>query len=1246
MRAATNPARWIEGEKLIAIQPAPERAGDAGFRRRILPFPGRSLSHLALHAEQDQRAGRLALRGQMVSPGVVSGLEVDFDRLRRDAIVIAPGFGVAATGEDVSLRRPIQIAPGDLLVRRNPDDPQSLDSPLRELPQRARVLALVLQPVEIVSREDGDPENPCENDPAADAFADHQRIDGALPVWVPLPESLESIFRNAPDATMRNTLAHAIFQQEIDVPKRDAAVRAGTDLPFSWQYAGVPLALVGFDDRGLVRFVDRHAVVRAGGKARPRTPLLLQENLRSLYTGAPALWQARIDQLGEHLLDLVVANRVEPGAVYRAFAFAPPAGILPLDLVSSLPDPDRSQRFFPDQATIEWAPIPVEHLDSAITAAASLARFDFSLRFVVRLLVPVPQSVYEPRLLLTEAPNQALLDEKDRLGVVLAQRRFVRDRSIDQRAELEAALGGDDSVTPSPSNAGADEAETQPFEEGDTPQIPAILAVAPEIEALRQAAARLCGPAAVETFAQASLDAHGLRGARREIALLADKSDDAVDFGFLRVQADLYRHRQLVLGTQKASQLITSPALAAVVQTSTAFATAKDLETVFAKTARVRAVDAPKAPKAVAAVRAPKAASAEPALRSVVASPALRAIKEGSSVLAKEKAEEPFAGLLAKKAAPAPKKAAAYGIDSDVKEEIGSRLPFESPGIDRTVTIAERLPEAPATQARASSKASKYGTLESLAKVSALGFDDVNVTLPELDESGKPTGKSRPQKLQDAIGKLGDLSQHEAEIDRIPEGNEGDPSFSDEALHLSSGIRMLDDTIGVLRQIEIKVRNLRQILSLVDAAIAKIAGELDTVVSRVATAERSLAEARHDFAVALALVQEDADNVAATNARRHQVIQDHARFVAFVRPRTQDLTDDVPGRDLESPDEMPVPACFNEEIGTVPPEIRQAVDLVRRAPLQWLPPYHALLDALDDTPTLTHMVRSTIQLASLTMTAKTQSAVQVSSRPAARGLEAGFASMEAQLTERTEALRDFDTARIDQVSWATLRTDALKFVSFSDFVHVGHLRPDVLHTASLAIDRMTRVATCLYRRFAEVRADIRLAWAEQLSVFDTAVGLRDLFALRRFQEVDPDDREGMQALVDWLFSQIASLPRPLAMMDNLVRVCALLASHAPVRQLLRGTIQKTTVTVGNVVRIQAIDVLKTRVGMKVLVGKTGLAHAVVEDVSGGFATARITKTARPSVELADDTEAILAEAEQFAATAAKVVQNASAFRKR
>lgn len=1141
MRPAVRPARWIDSERLLALQPDPADADSAGWQRRTLAFAGRSLSHLALGADQDERSVRLALRGQMLSPGVVGGFEVSFDRGTRTTLRIGAGTGIAASGEDVALVSELEVAPSELLVW-GASDADGKPARLGDLTSRPRALVLALEPVEIHARDGGDLENPCENDPAADAFADHQRVDGALPIWVPLPQSLAAIAGDVLDPTMRNRLAHAIFAREVDAQRNDPEVRAGRKATFPWEDAGVALALVSFEDDGRIRFVDRHAVARRGGKARRRSALLLQASPYRLFGGAPALWQARIDQHADHTLDLIVEQQSQPRL---RFAFAPPAGILPMDFVTALDKPERKQGFFPEHATIEWMPIPVEQLDAALAASAPLARFDLAKRLVVRMLVPVPQIVFESTLLVEEKPNEALLAERDRLGEVLKRARKGRDELVAEHDAVAKRRDGSKAQLWTPNDDGE-----QPIEGNPEVSAPGD----EEVESFFTAA---------ETFGVTKTHTRGVVGVREELARLADRADDAIDFGFLRVQKDIYRSRQILLGSDKASRLAVSSVLAPIVQGMTAQASTRELEATFERVARFT-----QQPKA-AAPSAPAAAT-EPAVEEVV--------------------------------------------------------------VVRSAAVGERLEVNPFIEARSESVTSKYGVLRTLEDIADLGVDDIQVMLPPKEPGGSPERGS--------FGSIrGKLEQYE----RYERATELDiTALPDEARVLAGGARVLDDAVAVLRQIEARVARLRALVKRADELIVRLGKDLAAVTAKLGRAEKDLAEARHDYAVALALVEEDAARVAATNERRANVLREHVRFVAFVRPRTQDLARVVPWREAEAPEEMPVPACFLEDPGVVPDEIRQAVELVRRAPLVWLPPHLPLLDALDDRATLAKIATSAAQL----QTVVTASAASVTAlggvRPILEGLGVALGAMEQQLGERDQAVAAFDAGRAVKLPWSELRVEAMRFVSLADFAHVGHLRPEILTRATWVLDGMTRVAACLYRRFAEVAPDVRLRWAEQVSVLDAAPNLRDLLALRGFASLPEADREGMQALVDWLYSQIAALPAPQAMMSNLVRVCVLLASHAPVRALLRGRIGPATVSIGHVVRIESLDVTKVRVGMSVLVGKTAAVRAVVKDVAETHAVAQIVATSVPSVVLPADTEVLLGDPAPIEAAAAQVLAAAAA----
>ena len=116
----------LEGEHLAAVHPVMRPEVEAGWHRRLNLHTGRSLSDLALTVEQQGRAGRLAAMGQLLSSGVVRGLEVglEVERVRdpnggesdRHFLHIAAGAGLCASGEDVAVPRARRVAVRDVEV--------------------------------------------------------------------------------------------------------------------------------------------------------------------------------------------------------------------------------------------------------------------------------------------------------------------------------------------------------------------------------------------------------------------------------------------------------------------------------------------------------------------------------------------------------------------------------------------------------------------------------------------------------------------------------------------------------------------------------------------------------------------------------------------------------------------------------------------------------------------------------------------------------------------------------------------------------------------------------------------------------------------------------------------------------------------------------------------------------------------------------------------------------------------------
>ncbi|KQV92613.1 hypothetical protein [Pelomonas sp. Root1237] len=415
------------GEIAVAVQPRLSSRTAPDGERRMNAFAGRALTAPLLEAEQNQRARRIALLNRALSAGVVEGLALafdddaiaaidtaaapppaaglDLDTARR--ITIEPGMALSAGGEEVIvpaafsfdlLDLPV-VAPPWLLSNADPAPAMPADADgsvlfaratgrsLRTLLAAGRPLPqvgiVVLEPIEHRVVQGADPFDQCERDLDAEAFEDQVRQDATRPVfyawpdeWLPLP---------APGNTWRNALAHAVFAREAQL---------GNSQSMPWHASGVPLALVAVNTAWQPLFADRAAVARLGG--RPRA----EANAR-LGAGTRFLWQARIDQFTEHLTEAAAAGD-DTVALGDQMLTLPPAGLLPRDAVNARA---ARQVFFPSTLDVAALPVPIEQLDTVLEAAAGLSPIDLAVRDSICVYVPVPQTLFDPKLLLTEVAD-------------------------------------------------------------------------------------------------------------------------------------------------------------------------------------------------------------------------------------------------------------------------------------------------------------------------------------------------------------------------------------------------------------------------------------------------------------------------------------------------------------------------------------------------------------------------------------------------------------------------------------------------------------------------------------------------------------------------------------------------------------------------------------------------------------------------------------------------------------------------
>jgi hypothetical protein len=271
----------VSGESLVGTEPQLHQQIDPGWwRQRLNLYTGRTLSVSALDSEQGYRGGLLATLGQSVSPGTVKGLALTMDMSGADPLlVVAPGYGITASGQDVVLNSALKAHLSTLAVidgvtgvekfnfRESVGDPtnSTYAGILLLQPVVAQVSGQVLDtgtpPIEV----SGNLGASCDQDPSEYAFEDWQIADAVRLVYLPWPSGVPALPLPAKDpvATWRNRLAYAIFEAESLL---------GPDDQLPWAMLGLPVALIAFDPGAAWKplFVDCSAVVRAGGLPRRR----------------------------------------------------------------------------------------------------------------------------------------------------------------------------------------------------------------------------------------------------------------------------------------------------------------------------------------------------------------------------------------------------------------------------------------------------------------------------------------------------------------------------------------------------------------------------------------------------------------------------------------------------------------------------------------------------------------------------------------------------------------------------------------------------------------------------------------------------------------------------------------------------------------------------------------------------------------------------------------------------------------
>jgi len=708
-------------------------------------------------------------------------------------------------------------------------------------------------------------------------------------------------------------------------------------------------------------------------------------------------------------------------------------------------------------------------------------------------------------------------------------------------------------------------------------------------------------------------------GLERFITLLETKvkqANDRIDFHFLRVQTDIYRIRQFVLGTDQAARLATSPALAAIAEGGqSARVTQEQLNTFFTRAKSTATVPAGRTPPSFTILAAETAQFAAAPRKAVLVESLLtqtaftnfsdvRFSKSSAFELKQTQDTRNRLDIIQEQTSDKTLLASKQ-LYQPSADDVLEQSPLIG-AVSRTVTVAERLQASASVEARIFTLSSRADTIESLAN---LGIDFGEVSIPGTTAKFKDVNAALLNQIR-----LGDTL-----------------TSTDESAQFSDGVKVLDNTVAALRLAEGRVQDYRSAIAACQTVLTQLRGVVSQINQRLATIGISLAEARYDVSVARALLAEEQLRIDGINQRRDVILQQHVTFLVFHRPRFTPVMLDAPTRLLDPGiTSSPIPVCFNRQIA-MPLELRSMIEALREAPVKWFTHIPRLIDRFDRFETMFTALQSAKQRAIRSFpydTVSFASATQVGQR-----IQQTVMTQHTVVAEARSQVAQLNLSLYSGLTWTQLRDQSTAVLSLGDLIDGGHGRSDVSQQAAKELDQIAHVAACLYANFGEVLPVIRLEWAERLSQYDTPVNLRNLASLPRWGEIALLERRETQTMVDWLYQQIDALqPDAVTLISDLVRVCILLASHAPVNQIISGRLSKPTiVNPGSRIEL-AIDTATVRVGMQVLLYSSlnlVVAQGVVEDLASGKASARIVQAYEPNVQLAADARVQFAEPSAF-----------------
>jgi hypothetical protein len=688
-----------------------------------------------------------------------------------------------------------------------------------------------------------------------------------------------------------------------------------------------------------------------------------------------------------------------------------------------------------------------------------------------------------------------------------------------------------------------------------------------------------------------------------------NKANDKVDFGFVRMQTDIYRLRQFMLGNEEATKLATSPALASIARGQTAVATREDIArvaSILSSQAKAKLANGNDDPED----NTDEKSEAAPAARN-------------QTFFAGSFENLQMANFVS---GPAPNTGSGKGgfdLGKDTTPPLtafssGQLYGTQTPGIQeieqqagivgsydsfKNVTVGERLQQSIAKEAVDAGRANR---LENIVNIQQTELSMEGIFVPGFKVDG-----------EDAPLAFGEISP--AVLQGIIKGDHEGPVEANEASRFNSSVLNLERSTTLLRLVEGRVKSYRTMIGRCKKSLGVLYATRTGLDKRLKIIEDELAEGRHDVSVSRALKAEEQERIDAINLRRKTILAEQVPFLVFRRPRLSEVLLDAPMFAL-NPDRSrtPLPVCDIDEDET-PEEISAMMEVVRESPIKWFELSDRVMLQFNRLPDIQAVIAA----------AKSRAAVNTGQHRLftqsysglnrlALGLNMALKASQNRVVVQRRQVAAFDLSGFARYGWQESRQRAAKVISLGDVLDGNHGRMGASKLAAEELDQISRVSVCLYLKLAQTLPSIRLDWAERLSQYDAPFNLRNLYSLPRWGEIDFIERSDMQRLADWLYARFDNRYSDAAdLVNELIRVCILLASHAPVNQIISGLIEEPVqVNVGSTIDIVA-DLTRIRIGMNVAMvsGSNTLARGRVSDIVGGRVQAQIVSTASTRVLL-------------------------------